>query len=142
MHDVIVIGGGAGGYAAAIRSAQLGAKVALVEKSKLGGICVNRGCIPTKAWLKSVETLRRIRQAEMFGIKAAVAAIDFNAIIAHKDSCCEKIRGGMQGLLGNNGVELIAGHARFKSPNEITVDGRGLNAKNIIIATGRAFANT
>ena len=64
MHDVIVIGGGAGGYAAAIRAAQLGARVALVEAGQLGGICVNRGCIPTKAWLKAVETIRCIRAGE------------------------------------------------------------------------------
>ncbi len=84
MHDVIVIGGGAGGYAAAIRAAQLGAKVALVEKDQLGGICVNRGCIPTKSWLKAVETLRHIRAGEAFGVKAAVEKIDFEKIIGNK----------------------------------------------------------
>ena len=136
MHDVIVIGGGAGGYAAAIRSAQLGAKVALVEEAALGGICVNRGCIPTKAWLKSVETLRSIRQAESFGIKAALEEINFSAILQHKNDCCEKIRTGMEGLLNNNGVEIIRGHANFKTPREINVNRKSFSAKNFIIATG------
>ena len=75
MYDVIVIGGGAGGYAAAIRAAQLGARVALVEAGQLGGICVNRGCIPTKAWLKAVETIRCIRAGEAFGVKLSLIHI-------------------------------------------------------------------
>ena len=136
MHDVIVIGGGAGGYAAAIRSAQLGAKVALVEEAQMGGICVNQGCIPTKAWLKSAETLRRIQQAEAVGIKAAIKNVDFAAILEHKNNCCEKIRLGMEGLLANNGVEVVKGHAAFKNPGEIDVDGQLWQAQNFIIATG------
>lgn len=107
MHDVIVIGGGAGGYAAAIRAAQLGAKVSVVEKDKLGGVCVNRGCIPVKSWLKAAETLRRIRGGEAFGIRAAVKKIDFKTIIENKNSCSQKIRLGMGGLLQNNGIEVI-----------------------------------
>lgn len=136
MHDMIVIGGGAGGYAAAIRSAQLGANVALVEASELGGVCVNRGCIPTKAWLKSVETLRRIRQGEAFGIQTDIKGINFNTILEHKNSCSEKIRMGMEGLLTNNGVQLINGHATFKNPQEIEVEGKSYKGKHFIIATG------
>jgi dihydrolipoamide dehydrogenase len=136
MHDVMVIGGGAGGYAAAIRSAQLGANVALVEEAQMGGICVNQGCIPTKAWLKSAETLRRIQQAEAVGIKATIKNVDFAAILEHKNSCCEKIRLGMESLLANNGVEVVKGHAAFKNPREIDVDGQLWPAKNFIIATG------
>ena len=123
MHDVIVIGGGAGGYAAAIRASQLGAKVAVVERDQLGGVCVNRGCIPVKSWLKAAETLRRLREADAFGIQAAVKKIDFKTIIENKNSCSEKIRLGMEGLLQNNGVEVITGHAAFKNPAEIDVDG-------------------
>lgn len=136
MHDVIVIGGGAGGYAAAIRAAQLGAKTAVVEEAQLGGMCVNRGCIPVKAWLKSAEILRRVRHAESFGIKASVSDIDFAAIVARKNGCCEKIRLGMQGLLDNNGVELVRGHAVFKNPGEIKAEGRSYKAKHFIVATG------
>lgn len=136
MHDVIVIGGGAGGYAAAIRAAQLGANVALVEEAELGGICVNWGCIPTKSWLKAAETLRRVRTGEAFGIKAAVKKIDFETILENKNSCCEKIRLGMEGLLQNNGTEVIKGHAAFKNPAEISVDGKLYPSKNFIIASG------
>ena len=136
MHDVIVIGGGAGGYAAAIRAAQLGASVAVVEKAQLGGVCVNRGCIPVKAWLKAVETLRRIRAGEAFGIQAAVKRINFQTIIDNKNSCSEKIRLGMEGLLQNNGITIIKGHAAFKNPAEIDVDGKLYPAKNFIIVSG------
>jgi len=136
MYDVIVIGGGAGGYAGAIRAAQLGAKVAVVERDKLGGVCVNRGCIPVKAWLKSVETLRRVRSAEAFGIQADVKSIDFQTIIDNKNSCSEKIRLGMEGLLQNNGVDVVKGHAAFKNPAEIEVDGKLLPARNFIVASG------
>ena len=136
MHDVIVIGGGAGGYAAAIRASQLGAKVAVVERDQLGGVCVNQGCIPVKSWLKAAETLRRIREADAFGIQAAVKKIDFKTIIENKNSCSEKIRLGMEGLLQNNGVEVITGHAAFENPAEIDVDGTAYAAKNFIIASG------
>ena len=136
MHDVIVIGGGAGGYAAAIRAAQLGAQVALVEEGQLGGICVNRGCIPAKAWLKAVETLRSIRAGEAFGVKAAVEKIDFETILENKNSCSEKIRLGMEGLLQNNGIEVLKGHAAFKNPAEIGIDGKLYPSRNFVIASG------
>jgi dihydrolipoamide dehydrogenase len=136
MHDIIVIGGGAGGYAAAIRASQLGAKVAVVEQDQLGGVCVNRGCIPVKSWLKAAETLRHLREADAFGIQAAVKKIDFSTIIENKNSCSEKIRLGMEGLLQNSGVEVIMGHAAFKNPAEIDVDGTAYAAKNFIIASG------
>ena len=136
MHDVIVIGGGAGGYAAAIRAAQLDAKVAVIEKDQLGGVCVNRGCIPVKVWLKAAETLRRLQEADAFGIQADVKKIDFATIVENKTSASEKIRLGMEGLLQNNGVELIKGHAAFKNPGEIDVDGQSYAAKNFIIASG------
>ena len=136
MHDVIVIGGGAGGYAAAIRAAQLKASVALVEEAELGGICVNHGCIPTKSWLKAAEILRNVRTGKAFGIKADVKAIDFKTILENKNNCSEKIRLGMEGLLQNNGIEVIKGHAAFKNPSEIDVNGSLYPSKNFIIASG------
>jgi len=136
MHDVIVIGGGAGGYAAAIRAAQLGAKVAVVERDQLGGVCVNRGCIPVKSWLKAAETLRRLREAEAFGIQADIKKVDFKTIIENKNSCSEKIRLGMEGLLQNHGVEVINGQAAFKNPAEVDVDGTAYGAKTFVVASG------
>ena len=136
MHDVIVIGGGAGGYAAAIRAAQRGASVALVEKAELGGICVNRGCIPAKSWLKAAEILRNVRIGEAFGIKSDVKEIDFKTILENKNNGIEKIRLGMEGLLQNNGIDVVKGHAAFKNPSEIDVDGSLYPSKNFIIASG------
>jgi len=136
MYDLIVIGGGAGGYAGAIRAAQLGAKVAVVEAAQLGGVCVNRGCIPVKAWLKAAETLRCVRAGAAFGIRATVDNIDFQTIIDNKNSSSEKIRLGMEGLLQNNSVELIKGHAAFKNPSEIDVDGTLYPAAKFIVASG------
>ena len=136
MHDVIVIGGGAGGYAAAIGAAQLGAKVALVEKAELGGICVNQGCIPTKSWLKAAEILRNVRTGNAFGIRANIEEIDFRTILENKNDCIEKIRLGMEGNLQNNGIEVMKGYAVFKNPSEIEVDGSLFPSNNFIIASG------
>lgn len=136
MHDVIVIGGGPGGYAAAIRASQLGAKVALVEAAEIGGTCVNRGCIPTKVWHRAVYLLHWIRMGETFGIKASVQELDLQAIVARKDGVSGDIRMGMEGLLGNNGVEVIQGRAVLKSPREVKVDGKIFEAGKIILASG------
>jgi dihydrolipoamide dehydrogenase len=136
MHDVVVIGGGPGGYAAAIRAAQLGGKVALVEASELGGICVHRGCIPTKVWQKAAEILRAVRSASQFGIDAVVKGIDFGAIVEQKNKACGKIRMGMEGLLANNKIEVVKGRAAFRTPREIEAGGRRLSAKSFILATG------
>lgn len=136
MYDVIVIGGGAGGYAGAIRAAQLGGTVAVVERDRLGGVCVNRGCIPTKTWLKAAETLRTVRQAQKFGIGARPGKIDYATILENKNDCISKIKGGMESLLGNNGVDILTGHAVFKDAKTIDVGGTSYQAKNYIIATG------
>jgi dihydrolipoamide dehydrogenase len=136
MLDVLVIGGGPGGYAAAIRASQLGARTALVEAAELGGVCVHRGCIPTKVWQKSAEILRVIRSAPQHGVAAAVEKIDFEAIIAQTDKAREKIRMGMEGLLANNRIECVRGRAVFRGPREIEADGRRLHARAVILATG------
>lgn len=136
MHDVMVIGGGSGGYAAAIRASQLGGKVAVVEAAEIGGTCVNRGCIPTKVWLHAARLLHRIRGAHQFGIKTSVQGLDLQAIVARKNGVCADIRTGMEALLDNNGVEVIRGRAVLKSPREVDVDGTVLEAKKIILAPG------
>jgi dihydrolipoamide dehydrogenase len=136
MYDVMVIGGGPGGYAAAIRASQLGGKVGLVEAAEIGGTCVNRGCIPTKVWLRASYLLYWIRHADEFGIKASIQELDLQTIVERKNGVSSDIRMGMEGLLGNNGVEVIKGRAVLKNPRELNVNGTILEAKKIILATG------
>jgi dihydrolipoamide dehydrogenase len=140
MHDVTVIGGGPGGYAAAIRAAQLGASVVLAECAETGGTCVNRGCIPSKVWLRSADLLHRFKTGAEFGIKATVKEIDFNAIVARKNGVSTEIRLGMEALLQNNAVEVVQGRAVLKSPQEVDIDGRVIETKKIIIATGSSLS--
>jgi dihydrolipoamide dehydrogenase len=140
MHDVAVIGGGSGGYAAAIRAAQLGANVVLAECAETGGTCVNRGCIPSKVWLRAADLLQRLKTGEEFGINASVEEIDFNAIVARKSGVSAEIRMGMEALLQNNVVEVVKGRAVIKSPQEVDVDGRIIETKKIIIATGSSLS--
>jgi dihydrolipoamide dehydrogenase len=136
MYDVVVIGGGPGGYAAAIRTSQLGGKVVLVEAGDIGGTCVNRGCIPTKVWQRSAYLLQNIRMGQAFGLNVAVEKLDFAAIVARKNGVAGDIRMGMEGLLANNGVAVVRGHAVIKNPREVNVDGVVLETAHIIVATG------
>jgi dihydrolipoamide dehydrogenase len=136
MYDVLIIGGGPGGYAAAIRASQLGGKVALVESGEIGGTCVNQGCIPTKVWQHSAALLHGIRKGDLFGLKVAVEALDLNAIVERKNGVAGDIRMGMEGLLANNGVEVVRGHAILKNDREVDVEGTSLETKKVIIATG------
>ena len=136
MYDVIVIGGGPGGYAAAIRASQLGGKVALVEAAEIGGTCVNRGCIPTKVWLRAANLLHWIHRADEFGIKTSAEEIDLQSLVARRNGISSDTRMGMEGILKNNGLEIIRGLAVLKSPREVNVDGSMFEAKKMILATG------
>ena len=136
MYDVIVIGGGPGGYAAAIRASQLGGTVALVESDHIGGTCVNRGCIPGKSWLQAAELLHRIQKADTFGIDVTVNRVDLKVVGERTAGVVGDIRMGMEGILGSNKVKLVKGRAVVKSPRIIDVDGTLYDARKIIIATG------
>jgi len=139
MHDVMIIGAGSGGYAAAIRAAQLGAHVVIAECADTGGTCVNRGCVPSKVWLRAADLLLDIKAGDEFGIHAPVEDIDFKAIVERKSGVSEEIRMGMEALLESYGVELAKGRAVIKSPQQVDVDGRGIETKKIIIATGSSI---
>lgn len=135
--DVVVIGAGPGGYPAAIRAAQLGASVAIVEKDKAGGTCLNCGCIPTKALIAAADTLDRIRHADALGIRVSGAVADYPAMVAHKNMVVAQLSGGVEQLLKVNGVRRFSGTASFKDRNTIVIDGGApIHAKKVIIATG------
>jgi dihydrolipoamide dehydrogenase len=139
MYDVLVIGGGPGGYAAAIRASQLGGKVGLVEAGELGGTCVNKGCIPSKVWLCAASLLQSIRTADQFGIKASVTGLDLQTIVTRKNGVAGDVRMGMGAVLKSNAVELIKGHAVLKSPREVNVEGKIVEGKKIVLATGSSL---
>jgi dihydrolipoamide dehydrogenase len=144
--DVVVIGAGPGGYPAAIRAAQLGASVAIVEKEQVGGTCLNWGCIPTKALIAAADTFARIKHAEAFGITVKGASVDYSVMIGHKNKVVSQLQGGIKQLLVANGVKRFAGVASFSDRTTITIAGNGagtpasepqtISAKKVIIATG------
>ena len=135
--DVAILGGGMGGYPAAIRASQLGLKVALVEGGKLGGTCLHIGCIPTKALLESSELYHRVaaRGAE-FGLKAEVVGYDYPAIAARRDAVVGQLYKGVQYLMKKNKIEVVQARGRIRDRNTIEADGKLVKAKNLIVATG------
>lgn len=144
IYDVAIIGGGPGGYVAAIRAAQLGGKVLLVEKDSLGGVCLNRGCIPTKTLLKSAEKWEDLKHCGEFGLKAEGIGFDYGAIVARQKAVVTQLRGGIEQLVKSNDITVIKGRAALTDSNrlEVAVDDRGnhqsFEARKIIIATGSA----
>ena len=136
--DLIVIGGGPGGYVAAIRAAQLGQRVALVERDNLGGICVNWGCIPTKALLKNASVVETIKHANDFGIQVEKFSADFGKAIDRSRVVSNRLVKGVEFLMKKNKIEVVKGEATLTARDrvEIKPDGRVLTAKNIIVATG------
>lgn len=137
MFDVIVIGSGPGGYVAAIRAAQLGMKTAIVEKDAVGGVCLNWGCIPTKALLKSAQVYTYCKNAAHYGVDiAGDVAPDLAKIVARSRTVAETMNKGVQFLLKKNNVEVISGFGRIKSQGIVEVDGTEYEARHIIIATG------
>lgn len=138
-YDVAVIGGGPGGYPAAIKAAQSGRSVALIEAKQLGGTCLNRGCIPSKALIASAEVLHRIKQAEEFGIHVENVSFCFKEMVDRKDRIVQSVRQGLDGLIAANKIRLFRGHGTLVSPKRIKVSGEDnaeIYAEKIIIATG------
>lgn len=136
QYDVIVIGAGPGGYVAAIRAAQRGAKVLVIERSYLGGVCLNVGCIPTKTLIHSAELYRKMQHAEDFGLSAKGLAYDMKALVARKNKVVALNTGGIDGLFKSNGIDHVSGDATVTAPGVVTVGKDTYKAKAIIIATG------
>jgi dihydrolipoamide dehydrogenase len=137
--DLTVIGTGPGGYVAAVRAAQLGMKVAVVEREELGGICLNRGCIPTKAMLRSADLLTTMRHSADYGILAENVTFDFGKVIARRDKVVKQLTSGVGGLLKSYGVEVIRGSGQLAEGNKVKVTGQTdatVNTRNVILATG------
>lgn len=139
QFDIIVMGGGPGGYVAAIRAAQQGKNVALIEAKELGGTCLNRGCIPSKALIAGAELYKRIKDSSQFGITVGDVSFDYGKMVERKDNVVTKVRKGLEGLIQANKITLFRGYGTFTSPKEVKVDGKDsaiLRADKIIIATG------
>ncbi|HEX9016495.1 MAG TPA: dihydrolipoyl dehydrogenase [Chloroflexota bacterium] len=140
--DLLVLGGGPGGYPAAIRAAQLGLKVALVEKYKVGGTCLHWGCIPTKVILESAEILQHAKEAKEFGVVVSEPSLDYNAVMQRRERVVSQHHRGTQGLLKSNGVTTFIGEGRLTSPTSVSVkleeggETKEISATDVIVATG------
>jgi dihydrolipoamide dehydrogenase len=140
-YDVVVLGGGSGGYACALRAAQLGLSVALVEKDKVGGTCLHRGCIPTKALLHAGEVADAVRASETFGVLASLEGVDLTRVIAYKDGVVGRLYKGLQGLIAGRDITVITGHGRLVGPRTVEVDGSRYEGRNVVLASG-SYAKT
>ena len=134
--DVVILGGGSGGYACALRSAELGKSVVLVEEDKVGGTCLHRGCIPTKALLHAAEVADSARDSAQFGVRAELQGIDVAGVHKYKDGVVSKSYKGLQGLMRSRGIEIVDGHGWLSGPHQVTVADVTYTATNVVLATG------
>jgi dihydrolipoyl dehydrogenase len=142
QFDIVILGGGSGGYAAALRGAQLGLSVALVEQDKLGGTCLHRGCIPTKVLLHAAEVADQTRGAAAVGVRATFEGVDMPAVNRFRDSVVDRLHQGLQGLMKTRKITLVAGHGRLVDARTIEVDGARYQAgRAVVLATG-SYART
>ena len=139
--DLVILGGGSGGYACALRATQLGQSVALIEKGRLGGTCLHRGCIPTKALLHAAEVADATRDSEDFGVRATFEGIDMKKVNDYRDGVVGRLYKGLQGLVKSRNVTYVEGEGQLTSPNTVTVDGTPYTGKNVVLATG-SFARS
>jgi dihydrolipoamide dehydrogenase len=134
--DLVILGGGSGGYAAAFRASELGLSVALIEKDKVGGTCLHRGCIPTKALLHAAEIADKAREGEQVGVKSTFQGIDVAGVHKYKDSVIAKNWRGIQGLVKAHGITYVDGQGKLVSPTAVEVDSERYEGKHIVLATG------
>lgn len=136
VHDVVILGGGSGGYAAALRAAELGLSVALIEKDKLGGTCLHRGCIPTKALLHAAEVADSARESEQFGVRATFESIDMGGVNKYKESVVGRLYKGLQGLVKSKNISYVEGEGRLVAADAVEVAGRRISGRHVVLATG------
>lgn len=139
--DVLVLGAGSGGYACALRAAQLGLAVGLVEQDKLGGTCLHVGCIPTKALLHAAEVADTAREASQFGVTATLEGIDVPGVNAYADGVVSRLHKGLTGLIKGRGITVIEGRGALTGPREVTVDGKAWTGEHVVLASG-SYART
>jgi len=136
QSDLVILGGGSGGYAAALRAAELGKSVVLIEKDKVGGTCLHRGCIPTKALLHAGEIADQARESEQFGVNATFNGIDMSGVHKYKDGVIGKNHKGLVGLIKSRGIQIVEGEGRLTGPKTVSVNGDTYTGTNLILATG------
>jgi dihydrolipoamide dehydrogenase len=134
--DLVILGGGSGGYAAALRAAELGLSVVLIEKDKVGGTCLHRGCIPTKALLHSGEVADSAREGEQFGVKTSLAGIDMDGVNAYKDGVVSRLYKGLQGLIKSRKITYVEGAGKLVSATAVEVGGQTYEGRHVLLATG------
>jgi dihydrolipoamide dehydrogenase len=134
--DIVILGGGSGGYAAALRSAQLGKSVALIEKDKLGGTCLHRGCIPTKALLHSAEVADVTRESAQVGVNATFQSIDMTQVNKYRDGIVDRLFKGLTGLVTSKNITVVAGEGRLVGPRTISVNGDSYTGTDVVLASG------
>jgi dihydrolipoamide dehydrogenase len=139
--DLVILGGGSGGYACAFRAAELGLRVALVERDKVGGTCLHYGCIPTKALLHAAEVADAARESAQFGVRASLEGVDMVGVHAYKDSVVSRLYKGLQGLVKSRGITYVEGVGRLTSPTTVEVGGTTYTGRNVVLATG-SYAKT
>jgi len=135
-YDVVVLGGGSGGYACALRSAELGMRVALIEKDKVGGTCLHKGCIPTKALLHSAEIADQARESQTFGVRSRYEGIDIAGVQAYKDKVVDRLWKGLQSTIASRKIDTIEGDGRLISPTQVQVGDAVYQGGHIVLATG------
>ncbi len=135
-YDVLILGAGSGGYACALRAAQLGLTVGLVEKGNVGGTCLHVGCIPTKALLHAAEVADLTRESDQFGILATLEGVDMAAVNSYKDGVVARLFKGLTGLVKSRGITVIEGEGRLTGPREVTVGGTTYTGRNVVLASG------
>ncbi|MGD0933157.1 MAG: dihydrolipoyl dehydrogenase [Streptosporangiaceae bacterium] len=135
-YDIVVLGGGSGGYACALRAAELGKRVALIEKDKVGGTCLHKGCIPTKALLHSAEIADQARESEAFGVRSSYEGIDISGVQAYKNKVVERLWKGLQSTIASRKIDTIEGYGQLVSPTQVQVGDTVYEAEHIVLATG------